>query len=227
LERRFRARVSAIMLCLILCSVFALAIYVQSTKGSETCYTPYPINDNVILLLPPGVSIQSAAAMQIFTPVPPPSPTPSIVPSLAGATPATTASVSSSSYFVAVWDIKVVPSTFSQPILVKIYASSPVGQMFQTEFILGDVNGDGKVNLADLFLMLKALGSSLGCLRWNPFCDLNNDGKVNLKDLCILLQNFGKTSAWTWTDITYNSGTDAVGYYVVGATDHFSGFGVH
>lgn len=52
----------------------------------------------------------------------------------------------------------------------------------------GDLNGDGKVNLTDLSILLKnynkAGTSSTG--------DLNNDGKVNLTDLSILLKNYGK-----------------------------------
>ena len=47
--------------------------------------------------------------------------------------------------------------------------------------ILGDVNGDGQVNGADLGMMLSAWGSG------NDACDLNNDGIVNGADLGLLL----------------------------------------
>jgi len=96
--------------------------------------------------------------------------------------------------------------------------------MLRTEFIRGDVNGDGKINLLDLCIITKALGSTPNSARWNPYCDLDNNGKVDLKDLCAASQNLGKT---VWTDITMSSGKEAEGrFFVIGTTDHFSGFGV-
>jgi len=50
---------------------------------------------------------------------------------------------------------------------------------------VGDLNGDGVVNGADLGILLEAWGSS------NPAADLNNDGVVNGADLGILLENWG------------------------------------
>lgn len=51
----------------------------------------------------------------------------------------------------------------------------------------GDVNGDGKVNIQDLSIVLSRFNKS-------PLsgADLNNDGKVNILDLSILLSNWGK-----------------------------------
>lgn len=50
----------------------------------------------------------------------------------------------------------------------------------------GDLNGDGKINVLDLSILLskfmKATGNS----------DLNNDGKTNILDLSILLSSWGK-----------------------------------
>jgi len=59
--------------------------------------------------------------------------------------------------------------------------------------MLGDVNGDGKVNYKDLYLLLIAYGSSEEDPNYNPEADFNRDGKVNYKDLYILLVNYGKT----------------------------------
>ncbi|MCS7209210.1 MAG: PQQ-dependent sugar dehydrogenase [Fimbriimonadales bacterium] len=50
---------------------------------------------------------------------------------------------------------------------------------------LGDVNGDGVINDADLLAVLLAFGTS------DSDADLNNDGTVNDADLLIILLNFG------------------------------------
>jgi len=59
--------------------------------------------------------------------------------------------------------------------------------------IVGDVNGDGKVNLIDVFSVALAFGSYPGHPKWNPNYDINNDGKINLLDYFKTALNFGKT----------------------------------
>jgi parallel beta-helix repeat protein len=59
--------------------------------------------------------------------------------------------------------------------------------------IVGDVNGDGKVNLIDVFSVALAFGSEPGRPTWNPNYDINNDQKINLIDYFITALNFGKT----------------------------------
>jgi subtilisin family serine protease len=58
--------------------------------------------------------------------------------------------------------------------------------------ILGDVNDDGKVNLADVFGVALAFGSRVGEPRYNKNLDINNDGKIDLKDYFAVCLNFGK-----------------------------------
>jgi uncharacterized protein (DUF2141 family) len=58
--------------------------------------------------------------------------------------------------------------------------------------ILGDVNGDGKVDMRDLGIVAKAFGSTPLDPRWNPAADLNGDGVVNMVDIGIVAINFGK-----------------------------------
>jgi len=58
--------------------------------------------------------------------------------------------------------------------------------------ILGDVNGDRKVDAADLVDLNKAYGSTLGSPTWNANCDINGDNKVNVLDLFIHGKNYGK-----------------------------------
>lgn len=58
--------------------------------------------------------------------------------------------------------------------------------------LMGDVNGDGKVDIKDLVLLIKTYGSYPGRPDWNPKTDLNNDNKVDIKDLVLLIKHFGE-----------------------------------
>jgi hypothetical protein len=58
--------------------------------------------------------------------------------------------------------------------------------------IPGDVNGDHKVNLKDIFAIALAFGSTTGSARYKPNVDINGDGKINLKDYFIASKNFGQ-----------------------------------
>jgi hypothetical protein len=57
---------------------------------------------------------------------------------------------------------------------------------------MGDINDDGKVDIKDLQLLIKAFGSYSSHPRWNSNADFNGDGKVDIKDLILLLKNFGR-----------------------------------
>lgn len=58
--------------------------------------------------------------------------------------------------------------------------------------LMGDVNGDGKVDIKDLVLLIKAYGSYPGRPNWNPKADLNSDNKVDIKDLVLLIKHYGE-----------------------------------
>jgi hypothetical protein len=58
--------------------------------------------------------------------------------------------------------------------------------------ILGDVNGDGKVDRSDLSVLSTAYGSNSSNSNWNPICDVNWDGKVDVLDLFNLSKNYGE-----------------------------------
>ena len=59
--------------------------------------------------------------------------------------------------------------------------------------ILGDINGDGTVNILDCIIASAAFGTREGHPRWNPWADLNRDGVVNILDMIILAGRFGKS----------------------------------
>jgi nitroreductase len=58
--------------------------------------------------------------------------------------------------------------------------------------ILGDINGDYKVNILDIVLIAKAFHAQPGDMRWNPNVDLNEDRQINIIDITIAAIYFGK-----------------------------------
>ena len=62
---------------------------------------------------------------------------------------------------------------------------------FKVRF-LGDLNGDDKVDLKDVYAVSMAFGSYPGHPRWNSFADINGDNKVDLKDVYIVSHNYGE-----------------------------------
>ena len=55
-----------------------------------------------------------------------------------------------------------------------------------------DINGDGKIDMIDLYLVAKAYGSYPDDPNWNPNADVNKDGKVDMIDLYLVAKNYGK-----------------------------------
>ena len=55
--------------------------------------------------------------------------------------------------------------------------------------LLGDVNGDGKVNLADLQAFAPSYMAVTGETNYNPAADFNHNGVINLYDAKVLLHN--------------------------------------
>ena len=60
--------------------------------------------------------------------------------------------------------------------------------------ILGDINGDGKVDIKDIAAVAVAFGSYPGLPRWNHSADLSQDGKIDIRDIALAARNFGKCS---------------------------------
>jgi PKD repeat protein len=65
--------------------------------------------------------------------------------------------------------------------------------------ILGDINGDNKVDFKDIGIAAKAFGSYPGHERWNPDADITGpkyltpDGTVDMRDIALISRNFGKS----------------------------------
>jgi PKD repeat protein len=63
--------------------------------------------------------------------------------------------------------------------------------------ILGDINGDGNVDIFDVLIAALAFGSSPGCLNWNPDANLTymmvHDEIIDIYDFMILGKQFGKS----------------------------------
>jgi len=59
--------------------------------------------------------------------------------------------------------------------------------------IIGDVNGDNKVDAKDIYVVSLAFGNCPGHVKWNPKADINDDKKVDVKDYYIICHNYGKT----------------------------------
>ena len=57
--------------------------------------------------------------------------------------------------------------------------------------LLGDVNGDCRVDMTDVSALVKDLGRRAGDPAFNPSTDLNDDGVVNTADLTIIIQLLG------------------------------------
>jgi len=60
-------------------------------------------------------------------------------------------------------------------------------------YLLGDINHDGSVDVADLLLLADAFGHCEGEAEYNPDADLNKDLCVDVSDILILATNWGRS----------------------------------
>jgi hypothetical protein len=59
---------------------------------------------------------------------------------------------------------------------------------------LGDINGDGVVDIYDAILLAGAYNSVPNDPNWNSSADINRDNIVDIYDAIILANNYGKTA---------------------------------
>lgn len=179
---------------------------------------------NVILNFPPGSNIKSVSVTEYASVNSPYPPLPGAIGPIYNITVVigtSTASLTSSSLTNGFTGLVTVGIHYDPGSLGGKDPSTLV--IAQFDFLLGDVNHDGKVNLLDLLIITKALFSTPARRNWNPYCDLNGDQRVDSRDLCLALRNLGKTAKW----IDRPSWVDAGNSIVYCTTDHFSGFGIH
>ncbi len=60
--------------------------------------------------------------------------------------------------------------------------------------LIGDLNGDGIVEILDAIQAASAFGSYPGHPNWNSLADLDQDNVIDIFDIIILANNFGKTA---------------------------------
>ena len=60
--------------------------------------------------------------------------------------------------------------------------------------IVGDVDGDTLVDVADLLLLKEAYGSIPSSANWTLNCDFNEDNVIDVADLERLGRNYGNSS---------------------------------
>ena len=61
--------------------------------------------------------------------------------------------------------------------------------------ILGDMNGDGTVDIYDAITFANYFGLQKGDARWNPDADINRDGITDIYDAIIIAEHFGKNGS--------------------------------
>ncbi|MGB8779238.1 MAG: hypothetical protein WCD81_01145 [Candidatus Bathyarchaeia archaeon] len=97
-----------------------------------------------------------------------------------------------------VWNTTGVPISYDNYTLTAV-ARIPTGSNTLSDGtmqvrILGDLDGNGKVDMADVIVFEDAFGSYPTHPRWNPAADVNENGIVYLNDLATLLMHWGQTS---------------------------------
>jgi len=58
--------------------------------------------------------------------------------------------------------------------------------------LIGDLNGDGRVNIIDIVIVAKAFSSVLGDPNWDQRADLNGNNVVNIVDMVVVALHYGE-----------------------------------
>ncbi len=91
-------------------------------------------------------------------------------------------------------DLAGGPRFVDHPMVVDTGAGEPpVVDIGAYEFLPGDVDGDGRVNVIDLLHVVHSFNKSEGEAGYERLCDFNGDGIVNVIDLLLMVRNFGRS----------------------------------
>jgi hypothetical protein len=63
----------------------------------------------------------------------------------------------------------------------------------ETSKLVGDVNGDGKVDMKDVGYVARRFMCVLGDPLWDPMADMNDDEKINMVDIGTVARHFGES----------------------------------
>ncbi len=86
----------------------------------------------------------------------------------------------------------VTVATFSKPLFLGTVVSASTFAFFIAYAkVLGDVNGDFKVDIFDVALVAFAYGSRPGDSTWNSAADLTNDGVIDIQDVAMVAFYYG------------------------------------
>jgi hypothetical protein len=58
--------------------------------------------------------------------------------------------------------------------------------------IPGDVDGNFRVDMGDIIMILKRFGSIIGRPNYDPICDLDDNLKIDMGDVVAALVHFGQ-----------------------------------
>jgi hypothetical protein len=75
---------------------------------------------------------------------------------------------------------------------IGIVTSSPTAVTMLSQ-LRSDLNGDGTVNILDIFIVAQAFGSKPEDSNWSAVADLNKDNTVNILDIFAVAWDLGKT----------------------------------
>ena len=80
---------------------------------------------------------------------------------------------------------------------IMVYANDTYGDMGSSDTvyftIICDLTSDGRVDMKDIYIVVKAFGSYPTHPRWNPLADVDMDNRVDMRDIYLVITDFGKT----------------------------------
>jgi peptide/nickel transport system substrate-binding protein len=93
------------------------------------------------------------------------------------------------------------PDQYTDPLLPAspvspFVSSAPMASLQALIFRLlpktADLNGDGTINMLDMFAVARAFGTHPGGAGWSTLADLNDDRVINIVDIFCVARNFGQ-----------------------------------
>lgn len=126
---------------------------------------------------------------------------------------------------VAVLGFTISPTLTLEASPTTVSPSTPF-KLSGTLSIRNDVDGSGRVDMADMWLLQKAYGSRPGDARWNPKADVDGSGRVDMNDMFLVVRAYGQMTGnksieiqqwdgakWVTVATIKTSSTTPVGYY--------------